>query len=211
MNADEALAARTTLGLSQEELASDLGLTPHVVAAWEDGRVRIPKQVEDHLRFEVAAMERRAAIATSGLPECEWETAWANESVPDSLKAQTEYLERGFKHRTSCPTCMARDKYVEDRFGKMPPAPMSTSLRMFGSVMERIEKLPRWAQPAAWVGLAFGAYSVVRILFLLPSLVRNPQYWPVSLKGLALSISIGAAIGLIYGGLREVRAKTRDH
>jgi DNA-binding XRE family transcriptional regulator len=209
MTADEAVAARKWLGLTQEELASDLGLTPHVVAAWENGTVRIPKSLEVQLRYEAAVAERHAAFSTSGLPECELDNAWASESIPDDLKGHTAYLERGLQHRTTCPTCLAREKYIEERFGKMPPIPMSNSMRVFGALFERIERLPRWARPGAWVAMAFGAYSIVRIVFALPLLVRSPEYWAVSFQGLAVSVSMGAAIGLLYGGSREVWERIR--
>jgi hypothetical protein len=86
---------------------------------------------------------------------------------------------------------------------------MSTSLRLLGWVSDRTEKLPRWAQPAVWVGLSFGGYSVFKIVFMLPRLARNPQFLWVPFAGLALSISIGAVIGLIYGAFRALRERNR--
>jgi len=209
MKSDEAIAARKTLGLTQEALAAELGLTPSVIDAWEAGTVRIPRRFEDQLRYDAAAKERRDAVVASGLQECEVDRAWENEKLPDNPKAVNEYLERGLKHRASCPICMARDKFVQERFGKMPPMPMSTSMRALGAFVDRIEKWPHWAQPAGWGALFFGAYSVLRIVFMLPKLVRNPQYWPVALGGLVLSMSIGGVAGLIYGGFREFRESRR--
>jgi hypothetical protein len=91
----------------------------------------------------------------------------------------------------------------------MPPVPMSASMRAFGAVVDRIEKWPRWAQPSGWGALFFGAYSLLRVVFTLPRLARNPQYWPVTLGGLLLSISIGGVGGLVYGGYRELRESRR--
>lgn len=82
-------------------------------------------------------------------------------------------------------------------------------MRIFMAVADRIATFPRWAQPAAVVALAFGGYSVLKILFMLPQVARHPQYWMIPLEGLALSMSIGGAIGLVYGGFREVRDKVR--
>src|SRR6185436_9335864 len=209
MNPDEAIAARKTLGFTQEALAAELNLTPSVIAAWEAGTVRIPRRFEDQLRYDAAVKERRDAVAASGLRECEVDKAWESEKVPTDPKAMNEWLERGLKHRASCPTCIAIDKFVEERFGKMPPPPMSTSMRAFGAVVDRIEKWPRLVQPAGWGALFFGAYSVIRVFFMLPRLVRNPQYWPVALGGLLLSMSIGGVIGLIYGGFRQFRESRR--
>ena len=211
MKSDEGVAARKTLGLTQEALAAELGLTPSVIAAWEVGTVRIPRRFEDQLRFDAAVKERRDAVAASGLQECEVDRAWENDNLPENPKAVNEYLERGLKHRATCPICAARDKFVQERFGKMPPMPMSTSMRAFGAVADRIDKWPRWAQPAGWGALFFGSYSVLRIVFMLPRLARNSQYWPVALGGLLLSISIGGVAGLIYGGFREFRESRRLH
>ena len=85
--------------------------------------------------------------------------------------------------------------------------PMPASARALGAVADRIHKLPRWAQPGAWMALSFGAYSVIRIVAMLPRLAKSPQYWYVPVAGLAMSISIGGALGLIYGGFRELRVK----
>jgi hypothetical protein len=120
-----------------------------------------------------------------------------------------QYIERGLKHRASCPNCIARDKFIEERFGKMPPMPMSASMRAFSAVADKLEKWPRWAQPGGWGALFFGAYSLFRVVLMLPRLARNPQYWPVALGGLLLSMSIGAALGLGYGGFRELRERRR--
>jgi DNA-binding XRE family transcriptional regulator len=209
MNPEEAIAARKTLGLSQDALAASLGLSPDVIAAWEAGSVRVPKRIEEQLRFDAWDVERQGALASSGLQECEVYKAWQNESLPKDLQSQSEYLERGSKHRMTCPVCKARDKFVAEQFGKMPPMPIPTSARIMGAVAERIAKFPRWAQPGAWFALGFGAYSLVRIVFMLPRLARNPQYWAVPLEGLAASISIGGVIGLIYGGFRQLRDRMR--
>jgi transcriptional regulator with XRE-family HTH domain len=205
MRSEEAIAARNTLGLTQDKLAAELGLTPSVIAAWEAGSVGIPKRFEDQLRFDAAVKERQDAVAASGLQECEIDKAWENEKLPDDPKALNEYLERGLKHRASCQTCLARDEFIKNRFGKMPTMPMSTSMRAFGAVADTLEKWPRWAQPAGWGALLFGAYRVMRVFFMLPRLARNPQYLPIALGGLLASMSIGAVLGLAYGGYRAFR------
>jgi transcriptional regulator with XRE-family HTH domain len=209
MNSTEAIAARNTLGLTQEALAAELGLTESIIVAWEEGRVRIPRRFEDHLRYQAAAKERSDALAASGLPECDIDNAWENEKLPNGHKALNEYLERGSKHRASCSVCTARKKFVEDHFGKMPPPPMSSSMRAFVTVADRIETWPRWAQPAGWVAMWFGGYSLLKIVFRLPRFGRDPQYWLIALGGLLASISIGAIIGVIYGGFRELRESRR--
>lgn len=207
MEAQEAVAARQALGLSQNATAAEFNLTPGVVAAWESGEIKVPKRIEAQLRWRLAAKERIDALAKSGLPECEWRENWEARPAPSDLKALNKYYEEGIAHAKTCQTCAARETYIRDRFGKMPPAPLEGWMKSFGFVAASIEKLPRWAQPAGWMAVAFGAYSLMRIVFMLPALSRNPQYWPVALGGLALSISIGAGVGMIYGGFREFRDK----
>jgi len=207
MEAKEAVAARKSLGLSQDDAASDFDLTPDVVAAWESGEIPVPKRIEEKLRWRMAAKERIDALATSGLPECEWRKEWEARSTPSDLKALTKYYEEGTAHAKSCQLCEAREKYIRDRFGEMPPAPTEGWVKVLSLVAARVERFPRWAQPAGWMAIAFGLYSLVRIVFTLPSLTRNPKYWSVALGGLALSIAVGAGVGLIYGGFRELRDK----
>jgi DNA-binding XRE family transcriptional regulator len=208
MNAEEVIAARKALGLTPDALAATLGLTPNVIAAWEDGTLGVPKMFAEQLRYDAATAEFKAAVAGKGLEECAWVNAWQNEPLPGDLQAQSEHLERKARHADTCPVCLARGRYIADKFKKMPRRPMSTSMRIVGQVAARIDNLPRWAQPGVWMALMFGAYSVVRIIIFLPQLERQPQYWFVPLVGLAASVTIGGTIGLIYGWFRELRDKS---
>lgn len=205
MEAKEAIAARESLELTRDGAAAEFNLAPSVVAAWESGDIPVPKQIEQKLRWRTAAKERIDALTTSGLEECEWRKNWEARPAPSDLKALTKYYEEGIAHAKTCQICAAREKYIRDRFGEMPPAPLEGWMKIFGMVAAPIERFPRWAQPAGWMAVAFGVYSLLRVVLMLPSLARNPQYWPVALGGLALSISIGAGVGLIYGGFREFR------
>jgi transcriptional regulator with XRE-family HTH domain len=208
MDAQEVVAARKTLGLTRDALAATLGLTPNVIAAWEEGTLDVPRSFADRLRYEAAAADLKAAIDGKGLEECAWDKAWQNEPLPRGLQAQSEHLENRATHQKTCPVCLANGKYIAERFGKMPPMPIPASARALGAVAERIHNLPRWAQPGAWMALSFGAYTVIRIFVMLPRLAKSPQYWYVPAAGLAMSVSIGGALGLIYGGFRELRGKS---
>lgn len=207
MEAKEALAARQAMGLSQDAMAAELDLTPSVVAALESGEIRVPKLIEEQLRWRLAVTERITALSNSGLPECEWQTSWESRTVPSGLKALTKYYEESAEHGKTCQVCAAREKYVLERFGNVPPLPMEGWMKTFGLIADPIGRLPRWAQPAGWVAVAFGLYSLLRIIVMLPAIVRNPSYLSVALGGLALSMSIGAGLGLIYGGFREFRER----
>jgi len=79
-----------------------------------------------------------------------------------------------------------------------------------------VEKWPEWARPVAWTALAFGAYSLIRLIFMIPALMQQPSKWWIALGGLAASIAIGGALGLVIGAIRMLRKRTmswrrRDH
>jgi DNA-binding XRE family transcriptional regulator len=208
MDAQEVVAARKTLGLTRDALAATLNLTPNVIAAWEEGTLDVPKSFADRLRYDAAFADFKAAIDGKGLKECAWDKAWQNEPLPRGLQAQNERIENRTAHQKTCPVCLANGRYVAEKFGRMPTMPIPAAERILGGVAERILNLPRWAQPGAWMALLFGGYSVIRIVAMLPRLVKSPQYWYVPVAGLAMSISIGGALGLIYGGFRELRGKS---
>lgn len=207
MTSMEFVQARTTIGLSPDGLAADLGLPPGVVAAWESGRDRIPAHIAKDLRWRVAVAERQAALAASDLPECEWVAAVEAEPWPTKLKERTARLERIVAHEKACPTCLARESFIADRFPPMPPPPIAAEMRALGWVFQRAERLPRWAQPAVPMAMAFGAYSLLRIVFMVPRMVAQPRIAVVALAGLSASVAIGGALGAAYGIFRMARER----
>lgn len=209
MTPEEARDARHTLGLSQDDLATTFDLTAPVIEAWERGSVSIPRRFEERLRYDAAARKRSALLAASGLPECKWINAWNKELIPRDSKGPIEHLKRGVEHLKTCPVCIAREKYAEQRLGKMPALPLTGYTRVLAAIAARVEKLPRSVQPAAWGALGFGAYSLVKVVAWLPRLIGNPSDRLVALEGLALSMSIGAGVGLLYSAFREVKQKLR--
>ena len=80
-------------------------------------------------------------------------------------------------------------------------------LETLGWIADNVAKLPRWGQPAAWGALAFGSYSAVKVLMMVPRLGSSSKAWLTVLAGAGLSISIGASLGLLYGAYREVRER----
>jgi transcriptional regulator with XRE-family HTH domain len=210
MSARDAVTARESLGLTTDALAAELGLTPHVVDGWETGAIPVPIRYAAALRWRVAAAERAAALEASGLPECDWVAAWDRETIPDSLSRRTAHFESLTAHATQCPTCRSREAYIAERFPPMPPHPLPHWVRGVGWMVDRIGRLPRWAQPAAYGGLAFAAYSLLKLLFMIPQLSRTPGDWLVALGGVLASVSLGAALGLAYGALRAFWQRDRD-
>jgi transcriptional regulator with XRE-family HTH domain len=85
MTAAEAAAARSKLGVSQVQFAVEQNVTAAVVAAWEEGRIDMPRSVATKLRWELAQQERATALAASGLAECAWVGAFEKEPMPDKI------------------------------------------------------------------------------------------------------------------------------
>jgi hypothetical protein len=207
MTSVELIKARTWLGFSADRLAADLGLPPAIIAAWESDRDKIPAHIAEDLRWRAALAERLAALETSGVPECEWMRALEAKPVPTKQKAVAARYEEVIAHGNGCPTCLAREQFITDHFPPMPPRPMPASMRVLAWIVKRAEPLPRWAQPAVPMAVAFGAYSLVRILFLLPRIFARPELALTAVEGLGASMAIGGGLGALYGLFRMARER----
>ena len=207
LGAQEAVAIRERLGLSPEALDAELGLMPGTVAAWESGSMRVPGFVAVTLRWRAAVAERSAALAASGLPECEWIRSWEAKPQPTKMKDRTAHLTEAVEHEKACSVCLDRSRYIQERFGPMPPAPMPSWLRAFAWYNSRLERLPEWARPAGWVALFFGAYTTVQVLVRSPHLTTQPMQWLVGIAAIAASTTLGALVGLAGGWLHAFRQR----
>lgn len=148
MTAAEFLVARKALGLTQEEMAGDLGLTPHVIAGIENGEARVPKSIARELDWRVAVAKRDAVLAASGLPECavalKLESAMEGKSGDDMMKA----VEALVAHVKDCPTCKARDEYAQAHAPAIPELPMPGWVRGLGLIEGLLERLPPPFRPS---------------------------------------------------------------
>lgn len=59
MTADEFIQGRRKLGLSQEDLAHELGMTASAINRYENGRRVIPKKIELALRYLLSRRRRQ--------------------------------------------------------------------------------------------------------------------------------------------------------
>ena len=207
MDVAELSRARDTLGYSDEVLAADLGLPPNVVTAWTSGRAKVPRHIARDLRWRMALIEQKNLLAASGLAACAWVNAFEAEPTPEKFKAQVKRLEALAEHDRMCQICLAREAWVTEHCPPLPEPPLPLwikGMRLLGKLAER---LPEWARPAVHVGAAFGAYSLFRMVFMLPRIVAHPRFGLMALAGLLLSISIGAAVGALYGGSKQLWAQ----
>ena len=210
MTATEFAAARQVLQISRESLAVELNLRADIIAGFEDGSLSIPKHVSAEMRWRVAAKEREDALEASGLPQCEWLAEWERKAPTLSGRASVKHLEALTEHTESCATCGARDAFVLERFGPMPEMPVRGWLGLFTSIAKRIERLPEWMRPGAWGALFFLAYTAFKLVFALPTLLKYPGGWLIPIKALAVSGSLGAVLGVAYGGLKRGWQALRD-
>lgn len=206
MDASEARHARESLGLRPVDLAVEVSTTPDAVAAWEEGRIGVPKHVAELLQWRMAGLERTRALESSGLPECVWIRNFQDRAAPENMKAHARRVEELNAHVSTCDVCKAREAYLAQRFPPMPRAPVRGVLAVVVPILERIGRLPAWAQPAAIGAGLFTAYSLFRVLFLLPTIARDPLRGSLTaLGGITLSASIGGVLGLLYGLYRRSR------
>ena len=194
MTADQFDAARATLGLSDDHLAADMGVTPDIVRAWSSGAARIPPRYAQHLAWLVAAHERQAALAASGLPECDWLTSHSALSPGASREAMVKDADAVMKHLGSCSVCLARQRYVDQRFGPMPGLPRPAWLVVF----EWIERIPPSFRPAVVGASLLAAATSVRVILAIPSLFSNPGRLAAALVAVAAAGAAGAVGGFAY-------------
>jgi hypothetical protein len=200
MTGTEARAARETLELTREELASETNSTPDVVAAWEDDRMQVPRRIAMELRWRLAHAERHAALEASGLPECGWVVEWGETVVPDTVANHRIHTEALMAHVQSCSLCIAREAYIDKNFPPMPPAPGPAWMTGFSFLMNRIDRLPRWAQPTVVGAGIVILYSLFRTLLAIPSIIESPASGlAAAAKGILAGALIGAALGFLYG------------
>jgi hypothetical protein len=120
----ELTAIRTRLGMSPEGLAAELDLTPGVVRAWEGGRIAPSRRAERWLIWRGAMLDRDEALAGSGLGEC----AILRGIVADRTSGAGSRSDAVLAHMTSCPTCLARKQFLDERFPPMPAPPLPAAL-----------------------------------------------------------------------------------
>jgi transcriptional regulator with XRE-family HTH domain len=206
MTGAEARLAREALGLTQEEMAASFGMTPAVVAGWEDGRVKVPRHVRATLQWTAAQIERRDALAASGLPTCDWIQAFEREPEPGGPAQQKERHARLNAHMGTCEVCKARVAYIADRFPPMPRPPVTGWMAIVLPIFERVRRLPEWAQPPAIGAIVCLAYSLIKLVFVLPQFVAGGISGVlVVLAGFAASAAIGIVGGFVYVLYRRLR------
>jgi|GEM_PF-1104645 len=200
MTIQEFAALREQLEISDEELATTLGVTPRLIQKWRDGRVAISERFA--LALQSLAFRKRtdALLATSGLPVCSVVTD-ADARVSAGAALSTKDILNLNRHVRTCATCQARERYVAQRLGPAPAAapPDSVTGRIYVWVATRLGVLPEWARPAAGGSIILFAFVAARVIFALPSvLFRRGAFvgqWWLPMLVAPFAAALGGAVG----------------
>jgi hypothetical protein len=152
VTAQELATIRKRLGLTPTSLAAELNLTPGIVEAWESGRIAPSRKAEQWLTWRGAMLDRDEAVSASGLPECTTLRAVATDSTGgDGSKAARMRAEAVLAHLANCPTCLARKRFLDERFPPMPPPPLPGALALIVWLHGRINairlRIRGWRNP----------------------------------------------------------------
>jgi transcriptional regulator with XRE-family HTH domain len=210
MTASQFLAARRTLGLTQEEVAGELDLTPHVIAGIENGEARVPKDIEKELNWRVAVAHRDALLAASGLPECpvvlkleeQLERLATNKTADEFEKA----LDAASAHMDSCPTCKARSVYAAKYGPPIPEMPLPGWMRAADYLERLVQRLPEAVRPPEGdkgegrrIGVFIAAFfSLIAIGIALVGAIARLVAWGLGSSWWRESLAIIALVPLTY-------------
>jgi len=199
MSAAELAAARAELGLTSDELATQLGLTPERYAAFESGGARLPKYEAQLVAFQVACARRDEALSKSGHPPCPWVEQWERDAASDVESAKSSSsLDRFVTHVKSCDICQARERFVNEHFPEKLTAPVPGGMGILLRAMSWIEARPEWSRPALYGAALLAAMTSVRVVFLILGAFQRPMLLLWALGAMALAALGGAAGGFVY-------------
>lgn len=153
MTPQELAAIRTRLGLTPDALAAELNLTPAIIEAWESGRINPSRRAEQWLTWRAAMLDRDEAVSASGLPECPTLRAVATGiTMGDGSKTGRQRADAVLTHLASCPTCLARKRFLDERFPPMPPPPLPVALALVVWLHRQVtavrKRLRAWGAPS---------------------------------------------------------------
>lgn len=208
MSSAEALALRERLGSRVEDLATDLGVTPGVVEAWESGAIGVPRSAAGQLRWRAALAKRDEAMESAGLPQCDYAEQWWREVAP---KLKGRNLKRAMAdldaHFTACPVCQARAEFAKT-LPSIPDPPLPGVVGAMVSSQRWINARPEWMRPA----LRFGGVAGALILFRVVLMAAFGQLGSVHEVQTAATVLFvvtlyAACIGAVYGLLLPLRRR----
>ena len=137
MTPEELRAARELMRFEPDRMAAQLGVTPHVYAAFEAGALAIPRKYAQMAAHFAGAAAQDAALAASGLAQCAWWVDWAASVPPWGSPKFKPHLQRGREHFSGCAICQARAAYVAQHCAPVPEFPIPWTYRA-------VRRVTRW-------------------------------------------------------------------
>jgi hypothetical protein len=129
MTPSELRAIRALMGLDPDRMAAQIGVTPHVYAAFEAGTLRVPRRHAQIAAHYGGAAAQAVALAASGLAVCEWSEEWSRSIPPWGSPKLKPHLASGRDHFRACSVCQARAAYVEQHCPPVPEFPIPWTYR----------------------------------------------------------------------------------
>jgi hypothetical protein len=163
MTPEEFALARAKLRESDVELARLLAVGEDAIRAWYAGNRKIPRRQARLIEWYAIAADRQAALERAGIEECGWIKSFDSQPPPDGDKEMESHLKRLQDHVATCPTCVARERFLSDRFPPMPEFPQPLILRpliAWADVVERVPRLVRTPLLILPFVLVFGGLGV---------------------------------------------------
>lgn len=214
MTHTEFASARESLGLTVEDIAVELNVPLHSVAAMEAGKIRVPARIARELIWRVALHQRHAILEGSGLAECETAAALERAAAGEEPESALKIFEKLRAHSPSCPTCKARSEYLKRHAPILPEYPMSAWMRAIGWLDQRAGALPRFLRPPegddgegrrtgifAAAGFSILALGIAAFGAIAGAVSRgwNSDWWREPAQ-IALLVPIGYFIGFFLAG-----------
>jgi DNA-binding XRE family transcriptional regulator len=210
MISSEFRAARITLGLTQEALAGELGLTSHAIAGMENGDKKVSKAVTREMEYRVAVAKTDAMLKASGLPECPVADGLLRPYTDDmSTEEMVKRSKAVIAHYENCPTCKARSDYASKHAPPIPEFPTPFWFRPFTFMEGLLERLPAPLRPpkddrgearrlGTWLATFFSILSIGFALILaiarLASGGQNSSWWRESV-GMIVTFPVAYFVG----------------
>lgn len=186
MTGAELKVARERLGATEEAFAEELAITVAELRAAE--RSGIPKPLRRRVDLALWYLERDAALAQSGLTECQDAPRVDGESLEECERQATAY----HLHFAGCPLCQARKRYVKVHCRPLPSLSENVVMRLWdrGGQLEG-----PWRDMMRWSVTFAGPVLVFTLSMFGVSLLMGHFSTALQTAGLWLSLAAGGAVG----------------
>ena len=195
---------RTELGLSVNDLSQMVSAPAGAIERCEELGAPLPKTLSRRIDWILANEERRQVMKANGIDECPWLERYQQGMAGAGVKDMEDRLRELQTHVKACPLCQRRQAFAST-LPPLPPPPLSPLVRILFAIVEQVQRLPKWARPAAVGALLIGGVTVLRAVFLvtLQGVPLSASLLMTILVAMAIGAYGGAVGGLAYGFVRD--------